>query len=216
VAEVSSPLVINLYGRPGAGKGTLSDLLQEERGWTHLSLGNALKAWAARGESVEQRDLAARLNEGLFASDEQALMCVNDFLQTPTDAPGIIVDGFPRTVSQLALWKELGISSTGILIDCPPLLCQVRMARRVVCPNCGRTGSKDGGNCGRCGTPTAVRSDDTPEVQKRRMQIHNDVVEPTIAAWRKAELPLLKIGNAGDEASFRLRALRVIDRLVVS
>jgi len=208
-----TPVVINLYGRPGAGKGTLSDLLRDELGWAHLSLGNALKEWAARGETAEQRDLDARLREGQFASDEQASMCVNDFLTTAHGVKGIIVDGFPRTLSQLAVWRKLNIDSTGVLIECPPLVCQLRMASRAVCPACGRTQSGAGSACARCGTATIVRGDDTPEVQRKRMKIHVEVVEPTIAAWKQAGLPLITISNAGSEASFRERALRAISAL---
>lgn len=207
---------INLYGRPGAGKGTLADVLHDELGWHHLAMGNALKAWAFEENSTEQRELAARLRQGLFASDEQALGFVRSFLaDLPASVPGVIFDGFPRTLAQLMMWLDLGIDSTGLLVEISPDQARRRLAERLMCASCGRTQPRmDGSFCRNCSGVLIRRDEDEPDGVVRRMSLHEELVEPTIAAWRSSGQPFEVISNENGMADFQARVIALGRRLM--
>lgn len=92
-------LNIVLFGPPGAGKGTQAEKLQERYGILHLSTGEAIRDQMRRG--TELGKLAAKQMEGgRLASDGLVLNIIAAYLVEHADAPGVIFDGFPRTLPQ--------------------------------------------------------------------------------------------------------------------
>ena len=92
-------LNIVLFGPPGAGKGTQSNLLIEKFQLVHCSTGDMLRAEMASGSALgeEVKDIMA---SGKLVSDEIVIRLIANRLDTHTDAAGFIFDGFPRTVAQ--------------------------------------------------------------------------------------------------------------------
>ena len=202
-------LIINLYGRPGSGKGAFAEVLQDQLGWQILSMGNALKAWAARERTPEQRALAAKLRAGQFASDGQAIACARDWLaQLDQSVPGIVFDGFPRTLPQLSMWSDLKLTVTSVLVDTPEKVCLARLSWRVMCTVCGHTQLVgEAPVCKRCGGTLTPREEDS--VAHERMRLHNVLVEPVIAALRKQAADFRVIDGSLRRAEFENRAMRL-------
>lgn len=90
---------IVFLGPPGAGKGTQSVRLAEELGIAHLSTGEMLRA--ARAHRTELGLLVADyLDNGQLVPDQVVLDIVAERLEDDACQPGVIFDGFPRTLQQ--------------------------------------------------------------------------------------------------------------------
>lgn len=88
---------IILFGAPGAGKGTQSDLLVEKYHLNHISTGDLL-----RKEIAEQTELGNRIkgimDAGNLVSDDIVVEMMDKAISK--DTQGILFDGFPRNVAQ--------------------------------------------------------------------------------------------------------------------
>ena len=103
-----------IFGAPGSGKGTQSDLLVQKYGFDHISTGDVLRAEIKAG--TELGNTAKQyIDNGQLIPD--ALMI--DILAATYDAlpktQGVIFDGFPRTIPQAdALKAMLAERGTGV------------------------------------------------------------------------------------------------------
>lgn len=92
-------LNIILFGPPGSGKGTQSDLIIEKFGLTHISTGNILREEV---KNETELGLLAKdiMSRGELVSDEIMIGMIKNKLQELGDVKGVIFDGFPRTKPQ--------------------------------------------------------------------------------------------------------------------
>ncbi|TAE04016.1 MAG: adenylate kinase [Bacteroidetes bacterium] len=92
-------LNIVLFGPPGAGKGTQSQLIIEKFGLLHISTGDLLRAEVAAQSPL---GLSAKefMNKGLLVPDEVIIGMIDNKMRSTKDIKGCICDGFPRTVDQ--------------------------------------------------------------------------------------------------------------------
>ena len=88
-----------LFGPPGAGKGTQSNLLIERYNLVHLSTGNILRGEISKRTALgmEAKKLMER---GDLVPDEVVIGMISSKLDNTPDANGFIFDGFPRTAAQ--------------------------------------------------------------------------------------------------------------------
>lgn len=98
---------IVLFGGPGSGKGTQSEKLIEKYGLHHISTGEVL-----RDHIKKETDLGKiakkYIDEGQLIPDELMIQILDDVLEKEAkDKPGVIFDGFPRTIPQAEALKEL-------------------------------------------------------------------------------------------------------------
>ncbi len=92
-------LNIVLFGPPGAGKGTQSELLISNYGLVHLSTGDLFRKHL--GEGTDLGKLArSYMDQGNLVPDEVVIKMVEDKIENHLDDKGFIFDGFPRTVNQ--------------------------------------------------------------------------------------------------------------------
>src|SRR2546423_15330674 len=88
-----------MFGPPGSGKGTQASRITAELHLVHLSTGEILRAEVARkselGHEVE-RVMAA----GDLVPDDLMDRLVDSRLDAVGAAPGVLLDGFPRTDHQ--------------------------------------------------------------------------------------------------------------------
>jgi len=162
-----------LLGPPGAGKGTQAQRLVKKYGIVQLSTGDMLRAAVGAGTLVGQRakDVMAR---GDLCPDELVVAIVADRIDQPDAKNGFILDGFPRTVPQaMALDRMLGAKGMkldGVIelkVDADIL--QSRIANRVA----EATARGD-----------ALRSDDTPEVLRTRIEAYRAQTAPLVDYYR--------------------------------
>ena len=93
-------LNIVIFGAPGSGKGTQSQLLIDKYNLKHVSTGEILREEIKMG--TELGKLAdTYISKGHLAPDEMVIDILEELLEHHSDnCRGFIFDGFPRTLSQ--------------------------------------------------------------------------------------------------------------------
>jgi len=91
---------IVLMGPPGAGKGTQALLVSERLGVPHISTGDIFRANVKGGTPLGQ-EAQKYMDSGEYVPDSVTNAMVRDRLDQPDTAPGFLLDGYPRTVSQV-------------------------------------------------------------------------------------------------------------------
>lgn len=104
-----TPNVVFVLGGPGAGKGTMCELAESQLGWTHLSMGDLLRAEREAGgptAAVIEETIAA----GKLVPNDITVALLKNTMETITRTTGkvnFLLDGFPRSLSNLDGWYEV-------------------------------------------------------------------------------------------------------------
>lgn len=101
-------LNIVIFGAPGSGKGTQSDRLVREYGLHHISTGEVLREHIARGTELG-KIADSFISKGQLIPDDLMIKVLEHVLDSEPDktAPGVIFDGFPRTIEQAKALKDM-------------------------------------------------------------------------------------------------------------
>ncbi len=159
---------IVIFGAPGSGKGTQSDLLVKKYGFKHISTGDVLRAEIKNGTELGQT--AQRfIDQGQLIPDDLMISILASVYDSLCPCEGVIFDGFPRTVPQAeALDKmlaERGNEVSGMLeLDVPEEMLMERLIAR------GKTSG---------------RADDNAETIAKRLTVYHNQTSPLIA-WYEA------------------------------
>jgi adenylate kinase len=92
-------LNIVLFGPPGAGKGTQSDLIIEKYNLVHISTGDLFRKHLKEGTELG-KEARRYMDEGNLVPDEVVIGMVANHIDETKGSVGYIFDGFPRTVNQ--------------------------------------------------------------------------------------------------------------------
>ena len=92
-------LNIVLFGPPGAGKGTQSDLIIKKYQLVHLSTGDILRSEVKEGTTLGM-EAKKLMDAGDLVPDEIVIGMISSKLDSNHNAKGFIFDGFPRTAAQ--------------------------------------------------------------------------------------------------------------------
>ena len=88
-----------IFGAPGSGKGTQSDLIIKKYGLHHISTGDVL-----REEIASQTELGkiaeVFISKGQLVPDDLTIKMLASLLDKTQNEKGYIFDGFPRTLEQ--------------------------------------------------------------------------------------------------------------------
>ena len=88
-----------LFGPPGAGKGTQSNLLIDKYNLVHLSTGDILRGEIAAGTALGMK-AKTLMDRGDLVPDEVVIGMISSKLDNNPNVNGFIFDGFPRTAAQ--------------------------------------------------------------------------------------------------------------------
>lgn len=160
---------IVIFGAPGSGKGTQSDLIIEKYGLGHISTGDVLRNEISKSTELG-KTAKTYIDKGQLIPDElmvDILASVYDGFGK--DHEGVIFDGFPRTIPQAeALKKMLGKRGHKIAamieLDVPEEELMTRLVKR----------GKESG-----------RSDDNEETIKKRLDVYHNQTAPLIDWYKK-------------------------------
>ena len=94
-------LNIVIFGAPGSGKGTQSELIIKEYGLDHISTGDVLRS-EMKNETELGKIAKDYIEKGQLVPDE----LIVDML-AKVNSKGVIFDGFPRTIPQAKALKEM-------------------------------------------------------------------------------------------------------------
>ncbi|KAG5488532.1 hypothetical protein JIQ42_00139 [Leishmania sp. Namibia] len=179
------PLFVILFGAPGSGKGTVSNLLVKQNGFVHLSAGNLLRE-EVRKKSPLGLQCAAIMSEGSLIPDELVIGLVcNRLRESDVQERGTLLDGFPRTLRQAEELSARGFKfDIMIFLNVSPEILLERCLSRRVDPVTGRIYNlKSDPPPPHIVDRLQIRSDDTKEKHERRMQIYNNQKATLIAHY---------------------------------
>ena len=98
---------IVMFGGPGSGKGTQSEKLINKYGLHHISTGEVLRNHI-KNETDLGKIAKSYIDEGQLIPDDLMISILDDVLEKEAkDKPGVIFDGFPRTIPQAEALKKL-------------------------------------------------------------------------------------------------------------
>ena len=164
-------------GSPGAGKGTQAAMICEEFGIPHISTGDLFRLNLAQGTALGQ-EAKKYLDAGEYVPDSVTNGMVRERLKEADAQDGFLLDGYPRTVSQVA---ELdGMLSTTPLDRVIELTADTDV---VVKRLLGRAQEQG-------------RTDDTEDVIRRRLEIFEEQTAPLTALYKSRGL-LVQVDGLG-------------------
>ncbi|MCC8153426.1 MAG: adenylate kinase [Tannerellaceae bacterium] len=99
-------LNVVIFGAPGSGKGTQSELIIKEFGLDHISTGNVLRAEIKNGTELG-KTAAGYIEKGQLVPDELIIDMLAGVLDSKEGSKGVIFDGFPRTIAQAKALKAM-------------------------------------------------------------------------------------------------------------
>lgn len=161
---------IVIFGAPGSGKGTQSDLIIKKYGLEHISTGDVLRN-EIKNETELGKTAKEYIDKGQLIPDELMVNILASVYDSfGKEHQGVIFDGFPRTIPQAEALKEM-LSERGhkvaamIELDVPEDELMTRLVKR----------GKESG-----------RSDDNEETIKKRLDVYHNQTAPLIE-WYKNE-----------------------------
>ncbi|MBR3005316.1 MAG: adenylate kinase, partial [Erysipelotrichaceae bacterium] len=187
-----------IIGAPGAGKGTMSDLLINTYHLVHVSTGDMLRAAVKAGTPVGLK-AQEYMNKGALVPDEVIHDIIVERLSQDDIKAGFLFDGYPRTIAQAQdldqILKEIGLKIDAVInlnIEDDELI--KRITGRRLCPTCGeifniyyKAPAKEG-ICDKCGAELITRKDDNLESLTVRLQEYHKNTQPVIEYYEKAGL----------------------------
>lgn len=185
---------IVIFGAPGSGKGTQSDLMIEKYGLGHISTGDVLRS-EIKNETELGKTAKSFIDKGQLIPDELMI----DILASVYDSfgkehKGVIFDGFPRTIPQAEALKKM-LNERGhkiavmIELDVPEDELMKRLIKR---------GQESG------------RSDDNAETIKKRLDVYHNQTAPLIE-WYNNEGLHYHINGLGELDRIFADVCKVID-----
>ncbi len=189
-------------GAPGAGKGTQAQLLAKSLGIPVISTGDMIRQAISTG--TEAGALAKSFSEkGELVPDEVVVRIVKERLALSDCEKGFLLDGFPRTVPQAQALLDMGTAIEAVVnIAVPDEEIVGRISGRRVCPACGASyhivaNPPKGEDCS-CGTAVVIRSDDTEETVRRRLQVYHDQTAPLIGFYQQQPCLMVTVDGMQD------------------
>jgi len=179
-------------GLPASGKGTQAMTFAEARGFSHISIGDLVRAEMNNGNG--DKDLKAKIKEfydaGNPVSDQIVFLLLKKKLETIDG--GVVFDNFPFNKAQsdflLGYAKSAGWDDPKIIyIKIDPESAVKRISSRRICPKCKAIYFKDG-VCQKCGTKLITRSDDNEETVRKRIRNYLPNIEEVVSIFKLKNL----------------------------
>ncbi|MCR5741621.1 MAG: adenylate kinase [Gammaproteobacteria bacterium] len=208
-----------LLGKPGAGKGSVAEVIKKNTNIIHLSTGDIF-----RKEMKEETELGllakSYINKGQLVPDEVTNEIIKSVLKkNPNNS--YLFDGYPRTVNQAIFlkgaMKELGMKLDGVFdLETDDDLVIERLSSRRVCKACGAIyntrnhNPKVEGVCDVCGGEIIQRKDDKAEAIKERLVVYETQTKPLIDYYQ-AEGLLYKLDSSKESIYVYNDIMGIID-----
>lgn len=172
---------IVIFGAPGSGKGTQSDKIIEEFGVAHISTGDVLRA-EIKAETELGKVAATYINDGKLVPDSLIIDMLASTLDSKgKEIPGVIFDGFPRTIPQAeALDKMLEERGEKVNVVVGLEVDDEELIKRIIARG-----------------KTSGRADDNEETAKKRLSTYYSQTLP-LKDFYVAQGKYAKIEGVGD------------------
>ncbi|KAH7107538.1 adenylate kinase [Auriculariales sp. MPI-PUGE-AT-0066] len=211
--SVDAPVLrMLMFGKPGSGKGTLSNRLLGKHDLAFLSAGDILR------QNISEQTEVGRIAEQIVAAggllpDDVITEVVTNKLNAPSlEHRPWILDGFPRTVGQGELLDAyLRNKNTPLTLivnlNVPDNIILSRIADRWVHLPSGRVYNmsynrpKVEGRDDVTGDLLSKRPDDNPEIFARRLKAFYDQTAPLLAYYSSSATPTTRMVTLSGETS---------------
>jgi len=179
-----------ILGPPGAGKGTQAARIAEHFGIPAISTGDIFRA-NIKNETELGLQVKSILASGGFVSDEVTNAIVADRLAVVLRQAGFLLDGYPRTLPQVAALDEL-LASKGQTLE---HVLELTVDEDAVVQRLLKRAAVEG------------RADDTEDVIRERMAIYHRETKPLSDTFRERGV-LAEVDGMGevDEVTERVLA----------
>jgi len=189
-----------MLGAPGAGKGTYASRLKEKLDVETIATGDIFRE-LAKEDSDLARKVKGYMEKGLLVPDNVVIEVLKQRLSKIPKGKGFILDGFPRTMDQAKMLDAITKIDVILMLDVPDWIIIERLSTRRICKNCGTVYNilylkpKVEGICDKCGGQLYQRSDDNPEVIKKRLQVYKEQTTPLIEFFKEKKIPFVISGT---------------------
>ena len=99
-------LNVVLFGAPGCGKGTQSELLEKKFGLSHVSTGEIIRSHI-KSQTELGLQMQGYISRGELAPDSVVIGMIENYLAENKGIKGTIFDGFPRTTAQAEAFDKI-------------------------------------------------------------------------------------------------------------
>ena len=185
-----------MFGAPGAGKGTYASRLQQKLGVEAIATGDIFRELIKENSELG-RKVKGYVEKGLLVPDEVVVEVLKQRLGKIPKEKGFILDGYPRTLEQAKTLEAITKIDVILLLDVPDWIIIERLSSRRICRNCGAVYNirflkpKVERVCDKCGGPLYQRSDDNPEVIKKRLQVYQEQTKPLLKYFKEKKVPFV-------------------------
>ena len=182
-----------MIGPPGAGKGTQAARLAEAYGIPAISTGDIFRE-NVRNETPLGLEAKAFMDRGEYVPDSLTNALVRDRLNQKDAVAGFLLDGYPRTIDQVEELDDI-LEETEKKLD---VVVQLTADSEELLRRLSGRAQEQG------------RSDDTPEVIKRRLDVYEEQTAPLIDIYASRSL-VAKVNGLGEIADVTNRIIEVLD-----
>ncbi len=176
-------LNVVIFGPPGSGKGTQSELIIAKYGFAHISTGDLLRYEIS--QHTQLGTIAKKyIDKGELVPDDVIIDMIDHKIEKLNKVPGVIFDGFPRTTEQAISLKKMLAGhkedvSVMINLEVPKEELIERLLKR---------------------GETSGRSDDNLETIEKRINVYNSQTTPVIEYYKKEKkyAPIKGLGSVDE------------------
>ena len=188
---------IILFGPPGAGKGTQADNITKSFNFYKISTGDLLRNEINLHTNLGKK-IKSIINRGELVDDEIINSLISDVILIPDNHNRLILDGFPRNLSQVDILEKLLKKqnqkiSAAFILDVKKDIITKRINGRVSCTKCFKTfneffnpPSRQNHTCGE--KYLQKRNDDKMEIVLSRFETFAVKTKPVLDYYKKKNL----------------------------
>ena len=180
-----------IMGPQGVGKGTQAALLSEHYGIPAISTGDIFR-YNIKNKTELGVEALTYINKGELVPDELTNKIVKDRLAMDDAKNGWILDGYPRTLEQAHVLRDM-LAELGVSLD---VVLEIQVDEDEVVARMLKRATEQN------------RADDTEPVIRHRLEIYHELTEPMATYYADQDL-LQAIDGRGsiDEVSERIFAV---------
>lgn len=210
-----------LFGPPGSGKGTQSELLVKNKDFAHLSTGDLFRE-NIKKETPVGLQAKAIIDSGALVPDSITLEMLKLAIKALPKEKNFILDGFPRNINQArlleALSEELKFTVRQVIfLEVPEKVLFERLTGRRLCKSCGTVyhmlynPPSKVGVCDKCGGEVYQRKDDSAEVIGERLKIYAETTLPVKEFYKERGKLYVCDGAQGSPEDIQKRILKIVE-----
>jgi adenylate kinase len=184
-----------LMGPPGAGKGTQAKVISARLGVPAVSTGDIFRANVSEGTPLGV-EAKRYMDAGDYVPDEVTNAMVRDRIGQEDAAEGFLLDGYPRTVAQVAELDSMlrdadtSLDAAVVLTVDDEELVQRLLSRAQI----------------------EGRADDTEEVIRHRQDVYNEQTAPLLEVYAERGL-LVEVDGMGTVDEVTERVFAALDKV---